>query len=906
MKFRNRRNCWAFIWILPLACLDDLCAQDAGQDPFELDRVVVTGSNIPSESPPWVPESIFSRKDVERSGADSLGDYFRTLPQNSGPTFTENQNDSLAPGGAAVALRGLSPDATLVLVNGRRLAQYPFAQSGVTSFVDLNSIPIAAIRQVDILRDGASPIYGSDAIAGVVNVRYLEKFEGALIETRYGNTTDTDTGEFSATAITGWTDEAKGIEAVVVLDYFKRNALFHTDRYFSESTDQTRQGGSSFLSSVSNPGTIFDPVTNEPLKVPADSDGHPSVGDFTPGRNRFDRAPFEPLVPETERGGVLGHIKGRVAENVDLFAEFGYRHVYTRQELAPAPIEGDVEGISAPAANPFNPFGTDVVFRYRVTEAGPRIDKIESDAYRAVAGVTVRLPGSWVGEAAFLFSETDAEDATDNNLSRSAVIDALADTNPATSFNVFGAGNNINNPSTIQSLLVTTTRTGVSRIFGGDLKFDGPLFDLPGGKVAGAVGGEYRHEELSDHFDPFATSGGVIDLNSTSANGERDVVGAFAELYVPIVSQEMGVPAISRLEAQVALRIDNYSDFGTDVNPKIGLAWHPIPDWLLIRGAFSTGFRAPSLVQSSTGSLTFSQDLQDTTRFRVTGAPEDESSSVQILSGGNPNLDPEESRSYSAGFVVTPPEVQGLSLSVDFFQIRIDNSVASLDPQFVLDNEGDFPGLVQRAPPSASDIAQGIPGPVLFVNTQFQNLGFVQVRGADFEAEYATSATPVGTFTFRLDVAYIGSFEQQSSDIEPVRELAGDYLRPRVRGRAQVGWGIGGFQALATFNYTDSYRDATGDRTVDYSTTVDFLVEYRFQKAAPPPAPVESKEVAPPPPPPSRWSRANAWLDGFAVQVGVNNIFDDAPPFANNAAGYPVGLEDPRQRFVFVGIEKRF
>ncbi len=144
MKFLIRRNCWAFIWIVPLACLDDLCAQEAAQDPFELDRVVVTGSNISSESPPWVPESIFSRQDVERSGADSLGDYFRTLPQNSGPTFTENQNDSLAPGGAAVALRGLSPDATLVLVNGRRLAQYPFAQSGVTSFVDLNSIRAAS------------------------------------------------------------------------------------------------------------------------------------------------------------------------------------------------------------------------------------------------------------------------------------------------------------------------------------------------------------------------------------------------------------------------------------------------------------------------------------------------------------------------------------------------------------------------------------------------------------------------------------------------------------------------------------------------------------------------------------------------------------------------------------------
>ncbi|MBA3608815.1 MAG: TonB-dependent receptor plug domain-containing protein, partial [Chthoniobacterales bacterium] len=195
-------------------------AQDAVSDPFEVDHLVVTGSNIRSDSPPWVPESIFTRESVERSGADSLGDFFRNLPQNSGPTFTENQNDSLSPGGSAIALRGLSSDATLVLLNGRRLAPYPFAQNGITAFVDLNSIPLAAIRQIDILRDGASPIYGSDAIAGVVNVRFLEKFDGALVNAGYGNTTDTDASEYRASIVSGYTDERRGFQAVVVADYF--------------------------------------------------------------------------------------------------------------------------------------------------------------------------------------------------------------------------------------------------------------------------------------------------------------------------------------------------------------------------------------------------------------------------------------------------------------------------------------------------------------------------------------------------------------------------------------------------------------------------------------------------------------------------------------------------------------
>ena len=405
-RFKWLRSLFFF---LPLLDPEALEAQEAARDPYEVDHLVVTGSNIRSDSPPWVPESIFSRENVERSGADSLGDFFRNLPANSGPTFTENQNDSLAPGGAAIALRGLSPDATLVLLNGRRLAPYPFAQNGITAFVDLNSIPLAAIAQIDILRDGASPIYGSDAIAGVVNVRFLKRFEGALVNVGYGNTTDTDTGEYRASVVSGFSDESRGIEAILVANYFHRNSLFQTDRYFSRSIDQRRQGGSSFLSSVANPGTVFDPVTGDPLRVPANSNGMPAVADFTEGRNRFDRAPFQPLVPETERGGVYTRLKDRLSTNVDLFAEFGYQRLNTTQQVAPAPIEGDVEGISVPATNPFNPFGADVLFRYRVTEAGPRIDDITTDAYRVVTGTNVRLPGDWGLEAAFLYTETDTE-----------------------------------------------------------------------------------------------------------------------------------------------------------------------------------------------------------------------------------------------------------------------------------------------------------------------------------------------------------------------------------------------------------------------------------------------------------------------------------------------------------------
>ena len=395
---------------------------------------------------------------------------------------------------------------------------------------------------------------------------------------------------------------------------------------------------------------------------------HRKSAELLPGRNRFDRAPFQPLVPETERFGFSTRAKVRLAPAVDLFTEFGYRNSFTTQQLAPAPIEGDVERISVPAANPFNPFGTDVVFRYRVTEAGPRLDEIDSDFYRAVAGIKVHLQGRWEFESALLFSETDTENKSFNNLSRSAVIAALADTNPATSFNVFGAGDNVNNPATIRSFLVTTTREGQSRIYGADAEDERSVVFLPGGESLTAFGMEYRHEDLDDRFDPFATSGGVIDLNCTSTSGDRDIIAGFAEFYAPIVSNPMAIPGIHKLEAVRGscgevqrLRFDRESKNWPGLAAHSGLAPRP----RLVEHRFSRSFTRPIIH----GLATFSQVLQDTRRFEVTGLPEDESIALQILSGGR-DLDAEDSENFSARFALTPPIVPGLTLSADFFHTR--------------------------------------------------------------------------------------------------------------------------------------------------------------------------------------------------------------------------------------------
>lgn len=884
------------------------------------DRIVILGSNIRSTDLEAVsPRTLLDEEAIRRTGTTSLGELFRLFPQNNAGAFTENQNDSLAPGGAAVSLRGLGPDATLVLVNGRRVAPYPFAQNGVAAFVDLNSLPLAAIERIEVLRDGASAIYGTDAIAGVVNVGLRQGFQGTEVETGYGNTTDTDTGEYRLALVAGLNDARRGFEGVFVADYFKRNALFQGDRYFSESIDQRRQGGSSFLSSSGDPGSVFDPITGNPLGVPANSDGTPTVAEFRRGFNRFDRAPFQPLVPETERYGFYGRASLRLAPSLDAFAEAGYRASFTRQSLAPTPIEGDVENIAVPAANPFNPFGQDVFFRYRVTEAGAREDQISADTYRFVGGLKARLPGRWETETALLFSESRVEDETFNNLSRQAVVDALAQTDPLTAFNVFGAGNNVNNPATINALRVQTTRDGKSSLLGADLKADGPVFKLPAGDLAAAFGVEYRDEDLQDQFDDLVSAGGVIDVNATSASGGRDVFSGYGEILIPVFSPDFAAPGFTSLEIQAAFRAENSSDFGATVKPKVAVAWRPVKDWVLLRGSYGQGFRAPSLVQLFTGAVTFSQELGDAARFASTGADEDASSPLQVIAGGNPDLEPEESENFSAGFVLTPPIVPGLSLALDFFRIEVEGAIATLDPQFILDNEGDFPGFVQRAPPTEADRALGVPGRVLLVNSRFQNLGRVVVDGFDAEAAYESPRTSWGTFGLRASGAYLNSFEQKASPNEPNRELVDSYTRPEFRGRFETAWRLGGFEAVAAVNYTDSFDDARNERVVQSSTTVDAQVSYRFGLRTLPPVGEAGKATIVDPkraPSPGKGAPAVAitptatvdrrLFDGLAMTAGVRNLFDEEPPFANNVAGYAVPFDDPRQRFVYVNMRKKF
>ena len=360
--------------IAPLALAQDPTATDTGTG----ETVVITGSNIPRsdyEGPQSV--IVIDSARIERMGVQTVTEVLKRLPQNTaGFTDLVNTGLSFSPGASAVSLRGLGISATLVLINGRRVAPFPLPQDGIESFVDLNSIPLSAIDRIEILKEGASAIYGSDAIAGVINVILKTNYNGAEIESYIGNTDDTDSLELRESMTSGFSNEKMRI--LVSANYYHRNALSSPNRSFAENADHTRQGGSDLRSVRSNPGTIFfsgsaafpDGVAG----VPRGGNGRTNVPGFNPDTyfvpglqpdgnftNRFNFSKYTDLIPETERWGGFatfgytlfdwsdttapsyGKSDGKMAKSfvprtgpkLEFFAEASYQAVQTWTEIAP-------------------------------------------------------------------------------------------------------------------------------------------------------------------------------------------------------------------------------------------------------------------------------------------------------------------------------------------------------------------------------------------------------------------------------------------------------------------------------------------------------------------------------------------------------------------------------------------
>ena len=841
---------------IPLATMPAIAQDDEG----ELAPVVITGSNIPTvelEGPS--PVVTIDREEINRSGAETVGELLRRLPQNNAGSYDEKFQNSFAPGSSGISLRGLGMGYTLVLVNGRRIASYSMAQNTTTTFTDLNGIPMAVIDRVDLLLDGASAIYGSDAVAGVVNIITREDFDGVEITAGYSNTANEDAAT-QTYSITGGTVGERG-SAWINISYLQRNAVAHKDRKFSRSADQSIHGGLDWRSSAGNPGSIKllggdeSPYDSGFYRVPANTitpTAGEIVGELTvtertvvddegnetivqdrnwsgAGRNYFDYGPWQSLTPEVERYSTSGRVNYQLSDWADGFVETTYQKNKTHQWMAPTPAFGDVDGYTVSADNPYNPFGEEVTFRHRLTEAGSRISDIDTDVFRVLPGVEITLPSDkWKAEAAFLFSSVDSTRLSQNMISADALQDALNSENIDTAYNVFGGGLGVNDPAIVDALKIQTLRSSKSELQQFDVKTAGDLAELPGGTLQLAAGVEARQESASDLADPFTMNSKVVGSGGTSNQGSRDLTSGYAELYIPIIGEENRITGIHSLGVQTALRVENYSDFGTTDNPKIGIKYQPI-ERLLLRATYQTAFKAPTLPEMYMGETVSYPFLLDSAR--------NDQAKMQYrqIAGGNENLDPEESDNISVGAIleVPMPENFTLDLRVNWGQYELEDVITTVGSQFMLDNEELFKDKIVRNPQTDEDKRLGIPGSILQINNGYQNLAEREVEVFDIGIDIGYDST-IGYFNWSADFSNIYKWDSQAKPGDPFFERAGSFGYPEWRGKSSLWWSYDKYSLGATVNYTDSFdqyyypRYGLTESTVDDMTTLDIQGNYQI------------------------------------------------------------------------------
>ena len=603
------------------------------------------------------------------------------------------------------------------------------------------------------------------------------------------------------------------------------------------------------------------------------------------------------------------------------------------------------------AAPPGTQFTTNVF--YRGLEAGLRSDKITTNNYEFTGGLKGNLGEfgdyfkTWNWETGFRYSADSRVQLLGGVVDTNALRQALLDTNPATAFNPFGL--NQNSRAVIDKIFNTTQRLGTTSLTLEDLKLFGDLFNLPAGSISFALGGEHRAEHASDQPDALTSSGDTLGGTSfVSTRGSRDVWSIYWEIRVPVTSPAWNLPGLHSLELDYQERFDDFSDFGGTERPKSSVRWQPIDSALTIRATYSEAFHAPTLSDLFRGvEVGLANPVSDPRSPATAEAVADHLS-------GNPNLQPETAYEWTYGAVVTPGKwwspLQGLTLQADFYHIDLRAVTVRLDPQYLINHEDEFPGQVIRGPSTGPDDPFG---PIVLLLLPEQNLGRIIQEGWDYELAYSfessrlghgdwgkLTATFNGTYIDRVTLqAVVGGPEQSV-----VGKFGGGFLGQMAGGSfthnrwyaslfydGPAGSALGGLDTGFTVHYIGQYRDIKDftfngqERKIREWVTLDWMLNYTFNFAAPAAQNdvpgyakdggknakvTEGKDKNVMPVSTAEYNACGwqGWLNGTTVTLGINNVFDLAPPFVAAAAenGYDEQTANIKGRTWYVALKKRF
>lgn len=866
------------------------------QDAQERD-IIVTGSRIRGNGPVGSPIVTIDRAAIDQAGFATTQQIVQSIPQNFGGGANENTSGLIsaagngnASRGAGVNLRGLGQNSTLLLINGDRP---PLAGAGGT-FSDLSVIPASIIQRVEIVPDGSSAIYGSDAVAGVVNVITRLTFEGAETSFRIG-TAGGDAQEYQLSQLLGTQWSSGGL--ALAWEFYRRDNLVAADRPYA-TEDLRALGGPDRRGNYANPGTIF--AGSQSYAVPPGQNG---IGlkpaSLTAGTlNRGDRWFGTDLLPDQRRHSLYASF----SQDLGAALRFYANSLVTWRDFDVAVQPSGDSRRTVPVSNPFyvDPIGTrqPIGVNYSfVRDLGPERSRGQVQAWGATAGLEARL-GPWRLDAHGNWGKQIEKYDQINRINTARLALALADTNPATAYNLLGDGPNTN-PATIDAVRGYTLSRYYGDSWSATLRADGPLADLPAGPARLALGAEYREERYRAGETIFYTSTLTPSVAApVPYPGARKVEAAYAELLVPVFGESFNIAGIRRLDLSAAIRAEHYSDFGSTRNPRLGFAWESLPG-LTLRGSYGTSFRAPL----------FNELRQDPTSIGYFAWPATDPSSptgtsnLLVIRGNDPDLRPERATSWTLGLDLKPDFLPGLRAGATWFNVdyrdRIASPVANL-ANFLINRKVYDPILTPN--PSAGRIAEvfaspyfidifGIPQSAPFVaeaDARLQNLSSVRQSGIDFDFAYAfdvgggrAEAGVVGTYIFHIRQALTAT----ATPIDVVDTL-GNPIDLRARGRGT--WSKGGFDVALFVNYADGYLNrttATPER-VHAWTTFDLNLSYRF-----------SDEKGP--------------LKGLRVALNATNLFDADPPYVTYLVGsYTAGFDaenaSPLGRFIALQVTKQW
>ncbi|MFC3077824.1 TonB-dependent receptor domain-containing protein [Phenylobacterium terrae] len=872
-------------------------------EPHLLEEVRVTGTHIRGAGQGPSPLVVVDRVDLERSGHATAAAALQVLPQVFGGESTEatvgtraDRQGTNASFGTGVNLRGLGSDATLVMVDGRRTAG-----SGLKGdFTDLSSLPTVAVERIELLLDGASALYGSDAVGGVVNVILRRDFEGLELRARSGAGQGGSAAEglVGLVAGHGWA----GGSLLFAYEAYRREALKASDRAFTRSADLRPYGGTDWRQTFAFPGNILrtDPATGASVPYWAIPPGQAGVGlrpqDFVAGApNLEDPQLGTDILPEQRRQSAFVAVKQSLGESLELSGDVRYS-----VRRAAAAFGASTTILTVRPANPFfvSPNGAasnQIQYSFSGELPNP-VTRRTAESLSASLGGRLRLPGDWQADGYVAFAEEIGEGGNSGVINTALLNEALGNVadRPETGFSTARdgffnpyTGLGANPPGVLAAIGsgFTHSRTR-SRVETANLQADGALFQLPGGPARLAVGAQARREGFVRVGSSYTST--VAPSHQRPVDAERTVEALFAELRAPLLGAEQ---ALGALEVSAAARWERYSDFGESLAPKIGFTWSPLGG-LKLRATYGESFRAPAL-----------QELFDApTNNPILFSVGDHRILALALQGGNPTLQPETATTWTAGFDLEPAPLPGLRLSATWFRTRfkdrIDRPVsqnvagALTDPRFTpfvrliapATNAADREIIARLLADPATTTSQGVFPPEAYgavVEIRNVNTGALEVEGIDAQATLARDVAD-GRLSLSLNASWILDYRQQLTPTATWQALAGTATFPAdFRARLAADFTRGPWSLGLAANHTSGFEDGRG-RDIDALTTLDAY---------------------------GRITGATGTLwEGLTLALNVRNLLDADPPFYDNPLGFAFdpSAHDAVGRFVSLQLTRRW